>query len=63
VRHAIWRWLAFRTLPDRKFQTIGRSTDPVAARTLAAEGRRYLYLVNRDYDLVRKTGQLSVTAR
>jgi len=45
--------LAFRTLPDRKFETLGRSTDPVAVRTLAADGRRYLYLVNRDYYSVR----------
>ncbi len=53
MRRATWLWLAFRALPDQKFQTIGRSTDPVAARTLAADGRRYLYLVNRDYHPVR----------
>jgi hypothetical protein len=41
--------LAFRALPAEKFDTVGRSTDPVAVRTLAAGDRRYLYLVNREY--------------
>ena len=40
---------AYRALPAQKFQTVGDSTDPVAVRTLVADGRRYIYLVNRDY--------------
>jgi hypothetical protein len=40
---------AYRVLPAEKFETIGRSTDPVAVRTLVKEGVRYLYLVNREY--------------
>jgi hypothetical protein len=45
--------LAFRTLPDRKFETIGSSTDPVALRTAVADGQRYVYMVNREYYPVR----------
>jgi len=41
--------LAYRTLPAKKFETIGGSTDPVAVRTLVCEGKRYLYLVNRHH--------------
>jgi hypothetical protein len=41
--------LAFRALPAEKFDTVGGSTDPVTVRTLVTGGRRYLYLVNRDY--------------
>lgn len=41
--------LAYRALPREKFSTVGSSTDPVAARTLINGGRRYLYLVNREY--------------
>jgi hypothetical protein len=41
--------LAYRALPAKKFETLGPSTDPVAVRTLVDEGRRYLYLVNREY--------------
>jgi hypothetical protein len=40
---------AFRALPAVRFETVGDSTDPVAARTALADGRRYLYLVNREY--------------
>jgi hypothetical protein len=45
--------LAFRTLPDRKFETVGASTDPVALRTLVDGGQRCVYMVNRDYYPVR----------
>jgi hypothetical protein len=45
--------IAFRTLPDRRFEILGGTTDPVAVRALAADGRRYLYAVNRDYYPVR----------
>ena len=41
--------LAFRALPAEKFDPVGTSTDPVAVRTLVTGGRRYLYLVNREY--------------
>jgi hypothetical protein len=41
--------LAYRALPREKFSTVGSSTDPVAVRTLIYGGRRYLYLVNREY--------------
>lgn len=44
---------AYRALPAQKFQTVGQSTDPVAVRTLVDGGRRYVYLVNRDYYPVR----------
>ena len=40
---------AYQALPAKKFETVGDSTDPVAVRTLLADGRRYLYLVNREY--------------
>ena len=40
---------AYRALPAEKFETVGPSTDPVAVRTLLCDGRRYVYLVNRDY--------------
>lgn len=40
---------AYRALPDRKFETIGDSTDPVAVRTLLHDGKRYVYAVNREY--------------
>ena len=40
---------AYRALPAEKFETVGPSTDPVAVRTLLRDGRRYVYLVNRDY--------------
>lgn len=39
---------AYRSLPAKKFETVGTTTDPVAVRTLLADGRRYVYLVNRD---------------
>lgn len=41
--------LAYRALPAKKFETVGESTDPVTMRTLAEGGRRYVYLVNREY--------------
>ena len=40
---------AYRALPRHKFDTVGITTDPVAVRTLARDGMRYLYAVNRDY--------------
>ena len=40
---------AFRALPAVRFETVGGKTDPVAVRTLVHAGRRYLYLVNREY--------------
>jgi hypothetical protein len=40
---------AYRALPKVKFQTVGTTTDPVAVRSVVADGRRYFYLVNRDY--------------
>jgi hypothetical protein len=40
---------AYRTLPEQKFETVGSFTDPIALRTLVAGGRRYLYMVNREY--------------
>jgi len=41
--------LAYRALPRKKFDTVGESTDPVVIRTLVDDGKRYLYLVNREY--------------
>ena len=41
--------LPYRSLPAKKFQTVGDSTDPVAVRTLVCDGKRYVYLVNREY--------------
>jgi hypothetical protein len=40
---------AYRSLPAVQFATVGSSTDPVAVRTVLHGGRRYLYLVNREY--------------
>jgi hypothetical protein len=40
---------AYRTLPEQKFETVGNTTDPVAVRTLVVNGKRYLYIVNREY--------------
>ena len=40
---------AYRTLPEQKFETVGATTDPIAVRTLVVYGKRYLYLVNREY--------------
>lgn len=54
---------AYRTLPARKFETVGESTDPAAVRTLVCGGKRYLYAVNREYYPVRvslKLGDSSV---
>jgi hypothetical protein len=41
--------LAYRALPAKKFNTVGENTDPVAVRTLRDGGKRYVYLVNREY--------------
>jgi hypothetical protein len=54
---------AYRALPAEKFETVGRSTDPVAVRTLVRDGRRYLYLVNRDYHPVAVELQLDGAGR
>lgn len=40
---------AYRALPRQKFATVGKSSDPVALRTLVMNDRRYFYLINRDY--------------
>ncbi|HOZ49491.1 MAG TPA: hypothetical protein PLO37_16155 [Candidatus Hydrogenedentes bacterium] len=40
---------AYRALPREKFETVGAQADPVAMRTLCKDGRRYVYVVNRDY--------------
>lgn len=40
---------AYRTLPQQKFETEGETTDPVAVRTLSVKGKRYFYMVNREY--------------
>lgn len=44
---------AYRALPRKKFETVGSTTDPVVVRTLLHNGKRYFYLVNRDYYPVR----------
>ena len=41
--------LAYRALPAQTFDAVGDTTDPVAVRTIVADGRRYFYAVNRDY--------------
>jgi len=40
---------AYRTLPATKFETVGENTDPVTVRTLVTGGKRFVYLVNREY--------------
>jgi hypothetical protein len=40
---------AYRILPAKKFKTLGTTTDPVAVRSLLLNGKRYFYLVNREY--------------
>jgi len=40
---------AYRALPCGKFDTVGKTTDPVAVRTLLRDRLRYVYLVNREY--------------
>jgi len=40
---------AYRALPAKKFETVGETTDPVTVRTVVDGGRRYVYLVNREY--------------
>lgn len=40
---------AYRALPNRKFATVGDTTDPVAVRSLSHEGKRFFYAVSRDY--------------
>ena len=44
---------AYRALPKEKFENAGATNDPVAVRTLGRDGKRYFYLVNRDYYPVR----------
>ncbi len=53
--------LAYRSLPAKKFETVGSTTDPVAVRTLVDDGRRYVYLVNREYYPVSVELQLDKT--
>lgn len=50
---------AFRALPAQKFETVGESTDPAAVRTLLCDGKRYLYIVNREYYPVQVSLKLS----
>ena len=40
---------AYRPLPAVRFDTVGHTTDPVAARTAVENRRRYWYAVNREY--------------
>ena len=40
---------AYRALPAKKFETVGENTDPVTVRTVVDGGKRYVYLVNREY--------------
>jgi hypothetical protein len=53
---------AFRTLPAVPFEAVGHSTDPVAVRTAVADGRRYLYLANREYYPIEVSVQVSAPA-
>jgi hypothetical protein len=46
---------AYRALPRVRFATVGQSTDPVAVRTTIHRGRRYFYLINREWYPVRVT--------
>lgn len=46
---------AYRALPAKKFGTIGTTNDPVAVRSLSLNGKRYFYLVNREYYPVKVT--------
>ncbi len=39
----------FRALPAVRFHTLSRCSDPVAVRSAHADGRLYLYVVNREY--------------
>lgn len=39
---------AYRALPDKKFETVGETTDPVAVRKLKANNKLYFYIVNRE---------------
>ncbi len=39
----------FNKLPEKKFETVGAQTDPVAVRTLLLDGRQYVYMINREY--------------
>ena len=53
---------AYRALPAKKFQTVGDNTDPVVVRTLVDGGKRYVYLVNREYYPVLVVVQVSHAA-
>lgn len=46
---------AYRVLPAKKFKTVGTATDPAAVRSLLLNGKRYFYLVNREYYPVKVT--------
>jgi len=39
---------AYRSLPCRKFDAVGKTTDPVVVRTLVSDNMRYVYAVNRE---------------
>jgi hypothetical protein len=39
---------AYRALPDKKFDTVGETTDPVAVRKLKHDNKLYFYIVNRE---------------
>ena len=39
---------AYRVLPDKKFETVGETTDPVAVRKLIYDNKLYFYIVNRE---------------
>ncbi len=40
---------AYRSLPRHKFDTAGKTADPVVVRTLVHDKLRYVYAVNREY--------------
>ncbi|MCL5096097.1 MAG: family 10 glycosylhydrolase [Candidatus Omnitrophica bacterium] len=40
---------AYRALPRQKFDTVGKTTDPVAVRSLRRAQAQYFYAVNREY--------------
>ena len=40
---------AYCALPAEKFETVGQQTDPIAVRQCLSHGKKYFYLVNREY--------------
>jgi len=54
--------LAYRALPAKTFEPVGQHADPVTVRTLVDGGRRYVYLVNREYYSVPGVGRLTHAA-